>query len=150
MTQCSCVSVKSNDNNIDNPEEDIFQLIEPRRLDLQTDHLVRLDDNNIAEISFNGDWLPICGHWFWDNGNGADLFCQELGYQSGQLGDRTQLPREGIRIGRCNNGDTWPNCSSGCNDQSIGGTQCSDCRSGALAGIKINCDGKGFTKDGIF
>merc|ERR1712039_1111068 len=92
MTQCSCLSVESSDI-VDNPE-DIFDLIQPR-LDVQSDGLVRLDDNNIAEISFKGNWFPICGHWFWDNANGANLFCQKLGSQSGQLGDRTQLPREG-------------------------------------------------------
>ena len=103
---------------------------------------MKLGDDEVAEIFHNGTWTPICGHYFWDNSNGAKLFCQKLGYQSGQIDDRRiSLPRDGIRIGKCNQRDIWPNCSENCNDKSIGGSNliCGDCRSGAKAGIKINC-----------
>ena len=100
-----------------------------------------------AELFHNGQWYPICGHYFWDNGNGADLFCQQLGYQSGTIraestSHQVALPSGGIRIGKCNAGDTWPNCTGGCNNLSVGGTSCSDCREGAMAGLKIECESK--------
>ena len=52
---------------------------------------------------------------------------------------QVSLPRDGIRIGKCNEGDIWPYCTSGCNDKSIGNDQCSDCQSGSMAGILIDC-----------
>ena len=36
-----------------------------------------------VEILHGGQWHPICGHIFWDNNFGADLFCKILGYQFG-------------------------------------------------------------------
>ena len=112
--------------------------------------MVRLGDNEIAEILINGSWTPICGHWFWDNHDGAKMFCQQLGFSNGAIGDRITLPSDGFRIGKCKLGDVWPDCSSGCNDHSIGGTSCTavhddwychqcSCQSGAMAGITIHC-----------
>ena len=43
----------------------------------------RLNDKNIAEIYHNEKWIPICAHWFWNDNNGATLFCQQLGYEIG-------------------------------------------------------------------
>ena len=108
---------------------------------------VRLGDNGIAEIETTGadgvkGFKPICGHWFWDGTYGASLFCQSLGYPSGTIGDKIALPSDGVRIGGCQSPDTWPYCSKGCNDHSIGGTTDCDCQSGAMAGIKIHCTGK--------
>ena len=110
---------------------------------------VSVRQGETAELFHNGEWYPICGHWFWNNGNGADLFCQQLGYQSGTIraestSRQVALPSDGIRIGMCNAEDTWPHCTGGCNDLSVGGTPdtgCSDCREGAMAGLKIDCEG---------
>lgn len=35
------------------------------------------------EIGFNGQWYPICGHWFWNNNNGATTVCKALGFTTG-------------------------------------------------------------------
>ena len=35
--------------------------------------------NETSEVFFNGQWHPICGHSFWDNSHGAELFCHQLG-----------------------------------------------------------------------
>ena len=102
---------------------------------------MRHGDNEIAEFFINGAWTPICAHWFWNNENGAKLFCQELGFPSGTIGDTLTLPSDAVRIGQCELGDVWPDCSGGCNDHSIGGTSCSNCQSGASSGITINCHG---------
>ena len=100
----------------------------------------------VAEVFHNGQWYPICGHWFWNNGIGANLFCQQLGYNSGTIRSESTsasrqvaLPSDGIRVGKCNEGDTWLSCTGGCNDLSVGGDHCSDCQAGAMAGLKIDC-----------
>ena len=105
---------------------------------------VRLNNDEIAEIYQHGKWIPICGHWFWDNNNGATLFCQQLGYFSGivkeeSIAGQVPLPDDGFRIGECKTNDIWGQCTGSCNDHTTGGTHCSDCRSGAMAGLKIEC-----------
>ena len=105
---------------------------------------VRLNNDEIAEIYQHGKWIPICGHWFWGNNNGATLFCQQLGYFSGivkeeSIAGQVPLPDDGFRIGECKTNDIWGQCTGGCNDHTIGGTHCSDCRSGAMAGLRIEC-----------
>ena len=110
-------------------------------------HSVRLGSNQIAEVEFNGQWVPICGHYFWDNNVGASLFCQQLGYPSGKIEKRLKLPCDGLQVGRCNEGDNWLQCSHPkCNQLIIGG-QCNDspaiCTKGENAAISIHCDGSG-------
>ena len=109
---------------------------------------VRLNDNELAEIYQNGKWIPICGHWFWNNNKGATLFCQQLGYKIGivkqeSIARQVPLPDDGFRIGQCETNDIWGQCTGGCNDHTIGGTNwlCikSNCTSGAMAGLKIEC-----------
>merc|ERR1712079_1001453 len=43
--------------------------------------------NPNPEVYINGNYRPICGHFFWDNDNGADLFCKQLNsqYRSGEI-----------------------------------------------------------------
>ena len=105
---------------------------------------MRLNNNELAEIYQNEKWMPICGHWFWDNNKGASLFCQQLGYKIGivkqeSIARQVPLPDDGFRIGECKTNDIWGQCTGGCNDHTIGGTHCSDCRSGAMAGLRIEC-----------
>ena len=96
----------------------------------------------MPEVFQNSQWHPICGRWFWDNNIGASLFCQQLGFDSGTITSEQRtirLPRDGIRVGRCNIGDTWLSCTGGCNDLSVGGGQCSDCRTGVRSGVQVAC-----------
>ena len=83
---------------------------------------------------------------FWNNNNGANLFCQQLGFDFGTIRPESTsnqrqvaLPDDGIRIGQCNDGETWGSCTGGCNDLSVGGGHCSNCQAGVNAGIKIDC-----------
>ena len=46
---------------------------------------LRLGENQIAEVYIENKWVPICGHWFWNNNIGATLFCQEMGFESGYI-----------------------------------------------------------------
>ena len=34
------------------------------------------------EIYYGGSWYPVCGHYFWDDSNGATTLCQMMGFSS--------------------------------------------------------------------
>ena len=105
--------------------------------------LVRLGVNQIAEVYFNDEWVPICGHYFWDNDIGATLFCQQLGFKFGAINERLELPNDGLRVGRCDEGDPWLQCSR-CGQLQVGG-QCDagSCNKGQTAAVSINCFDEG-------
>ena len=108
-----------------------------------------MGSNDIAEVFYNGQWGPICGHWFWENDIGASLFCQELGFPSGKITKTLTLPSDGLRVGMCLEGDNWLQCSHPkCNQLIIGG-QCNDssavCTKGENAAVSIHCDGSGIS-----
>ena len=102
-----------------------------------------LRDGKFPEVFLNGKWSPICGHWFWDNNHGADLFCQKLDptFTSGTITKRRDKPLEsdGIRIGKCLGGDQWLGCSGGCNDLGTG-NGCAQCAAGQGASVEIHCE----------
>ena len=42
-----------------------------------------------------GSWGTVCGHWYWDNNNMADVVCRQLGFATGEIytfGHSSQLP----------------------------------------------------------
>ena len=96
----------------------------------------------------NGNWSPICGHWFWNNKYGATLFCQMLDpiYTSGIVKKHKEIPlaSDGMRIGQCTSNDnSLLSCTGGCNDLELGG-QCSNyhhskCGAGQGATVEIQC-----------
>ena len=93
-------------------------------------------------------WVPICGHYFWNNQIGASKFCQKMGYDYGRVtgkNDGTSYSEDAIKIGQCNVDDAGLQCSGGCNDYSIGGL-CyddinADCSAGKPVRINITCEG---------
>ena len=108
-----------------------------------TQQRLALRDGKFPEVLLNGKWSPICGHWFWDNNHGADLFCQKLNptFTSGTIIKRRDKPLEsdGIRIGKCLGGDQWLRCSGGCNDLGTG-NGCAQCSAGQGASVEIHCE----------
>ena len=54
------------------------------------------------------------------------------------------LPEDGLQVGECESGDSWLQCTGGCNSLNIGG-QCDQyagyCQKGKNAGVKIQCTG---------
>ena len=107
-----------------------------------------LRDGKFPEVFLNGKWSPICGHWFWDNDYGAELFCQKLDptYTHGTVTKRRDKPLEsdGIRIGKClsgdiRGGDKWLGCTGGCNDLGTG-NGCAQCAAGQGASVEIYCE----------
>ena len=92
--------------------------------------------------------MPICGHYFWDNHYGAMLFCEKMGYKSGKVsgkGAGQKYFQDSFKIGKCNDGDKWENCSGGCNEYESGG-KCDEswsgyCTKGQEVKITIECSG---------
>ena len=39
---------------------------------------MRLTEEKTPEVLWNRKWTPICGHLFWNNEYGPNLFCQRL------------------------------------------------------------------------
>ena len=98
------------------------------------------------EIYWNGKWTPICGHFFWDNDNGAKLFCQKLGLGNGKIKGEKQkgskLTEDAIRIGQCSDSDNQLfGCTGGCNELKVGGhcKEGSICTKGQSAKVQIEC-----------
>ena len=114
---------------------------------IQIKGLVRLGDHKIAEVYFNNQWFPICGHWFLDNNVGVNLFCQQLGFETGEIKEKQlKLLSDGLTIGQCLQGDTWLKCSQNdCNQLQVGG-QCKNggsCKKGQNAAVSIDCFNEG-------
>ena len=82
-----------------------------------------MTDDGTPFVFWNSQWYPICGHYFWDSNVGASLICQKFGYQSGRVFRKPEekYSVDSFKIGRCNPGDKWENCTGACNDYRIGG-----------------------------
>ena len=92
-------------------------------------------------------WVPICGHFFWDDQIGANKFCQKLGYNSGNVSKigSESYSVDAFKIGKCGKNDTLLECGEGCNDYDNSG-RCNDdrnldCSAGQPVKIKISCEG---------
>ena len=107
---------------------------------------VRLRDGGKPRVYWNNNWVPICGHYFWDNAHGATLFCKKMGYETGTVSDTgKRYSQDSLRIGKCNIGDALESCKGGCNDYKVG-KSCKNndsvkCGKGERVGISIKCQG---------
>ena len=109
---------------------------------------MKLEDDGTPLVYWGNTWMPICGHFFWDNQNGAKLFCEKMGYTSGKFSGRgsgQKYSLDSFKIGNCNDGDKWESCSGGCNEYEAGG-KCNDswgsyCTKGQEVKITIKCSG---------
>ena len=97
-----------------------------------------------------GMWWPICGQFFSENDNGAELFCQRLGYLHGSIDhskisdideDKLTIPMDAFMIGKCSENDTnLLKCNDKCNLRDIGGScEKESCSAGKGKRVKINC-----------
>ena len=111
---------------------------------------VRLLNDKYPEVFVTGKWRPICGHYFWDNNVGANLFCQQLGHPSGLVKGKgnTTLPSDGFRVGKCldynHRTDEWLKCDGGCNDLDFdfdlgGACDAYKCNAGYPSYMEIEC-----------
>ena len=99
-------------------------------------------------IYWRDSWVPICGHYFWNNQIGANKFCQKMGYHYGYIsgkGEQESYDIDSFKLGQCDSNDAWLQCSGGCNDNNIGGL-CHDdvnmnCSAGQPVKMNITCHG---------
>ena len=84
--------------------------------------------------------------------HGTKLFCQQLGFRTGfWTGDKKVLSTKSVCIGKCKQGDQWPNCTGADavvdeHKLNVGG-KCGDdhdgtCNEGEKVGLKIKCTGR--------
>lgn len=63
-------------------------------------------------LYYNGEWVPICGHYWWDNNHGCTTICSALGYTSGtRQHTRTVYDVNSIEVGKCNAGEDILSCT---------------------------------------
>ena len=110
----------------------------------------KLDADNIPHLFYGGKWSPICGHYFWNNQDGAKAFCQELGYTNGRLSEYDEYgegkyDQDAIEVGQCRSGESINSCTSSNNKYKKTGW----CKKGKEVKITISCEGhtKGTEKD---
>ena len=109
--------------------------------------------DNIPKIFWEGEFIGICGDGFWNNNNGASLFCKKLGYETGSI---TKIPGAGttmksLLIGSCTEDDTdLSTCKGGINNYTV--QEYSTCTTGNTYDIvctggtspkTISCEGEG-------
>lgn len=96
------------------------------------------------EVLVHNEWHEICGHWFWNNHNGATAVCNKFGFSKGYLQEErwedndwsgSYLLRNGIMIGQCNEGESLEGCSGNWNTYDVSG----GCMAGDAAGIAVTC-----------
>ena len=109
---------------------------------------VKLKPNGMAMIYHQNSWVPICGHYFWNNHIGANKFCQKIGFDSGRVSGKDEAKSysvDAFKIGQCNEDDVGLQCSGGCNDNNVGAVCTEDTNLGCSAGepvrIRIFCEG---------
>ena len=107
--------------------------------------------NGQPELFFKETWSPICGHWFWNNNNGADLFCKmkmHSSYATGRIttgekfGSKLPITSAGLLLGICREDDAdIGHCTGGNNwNKDKANTYCHAGRDDA--GLKIICEGE--------
>jgi hypothetical protein len=104
------------------------------------DYNVRMSNypRGVAEISMNGHWVPICGHFFWDNDEGATTFCKKLGYAAGiRHHTRQTFEVDSFEIGECGAGEALNACTLDNNYRSFTNW----CSAGNAIGVEIECTG---------
>ena len=116
-----------------------------------------LTEDNEPMIFYNNTWSPICGHYFWDNNYGANIFCQKLGYTNGTVSPKKEdrhlgvYLQDSLRVGKCRSSNSYlTSCSGGCNDLKIGGVcyenEEANCTAGQAVKITITCYGGSTTE----
>ena len=91
-----------------------------------------------VEVSYKGNWYPICGHYFWDNDHGASTLCKQLGFNSGkQSKTRAKFSVDAMPVGKCGASQRLNKCSLGGN--AWGNFSCGNgwCKKGTSIGVTV-------------
>jgi len=101
---------------------------------------VRLVDGR-PDIFWDGAWIPICGHHFWDDSVGAEIVCSMLGGSGGTVKNLgATYESDAMPVGRCQMGNLLTQCTmnegSPFGNLDYNGVQC---RMGEEVAIRIDC-----------
>ena len=105
----------------------------------------------VPEVLFEGKYYPICGHWFWNNTNGAKTFCNLLGFKNGiKANTNVAYSVDAMPVGQCKSGEALTKCTAGGN--AWGNFDVSDgwCKKGTNIGVTVTCDSPGMSRSCVF
>jgi len=102
--------------------------------DLQPLSSISQGEQFVPMVSYQGTFYPICGHWFWNDDNGASAFCRKLGFTNGiRYTVRDQYSTDALMVGTCSPGTTnFTNCN-----KDFGFI--SSCNAGSSIGVRVSC-----------
>ena len=102
-----------------------------------------LNTATTPEVLYLGEWYPVCGHYFWDNSDGAGTVCQQLGFASGKLTKTGAVySKNAMHVGKCAVGEALTACTKGGNAWGVFDVvKNSNCRRGERVGIEVTCSG---------
>ena len=96
----------------------------------------------VPEVMYNGQWSPICGHYFWNNDNGATTVCKALGFFGGtNTKTRTTYSTDAMPVGMCSAGQALTSCTMTASDNAWGNFEYNDgwCKAGTAVGVTVTC-----------
>merc|ERR1712166_1611066 len=97
----------------------------------------------VPEVMYDGQWSPICGHYFWNNNNGAATVCKALGFSGGtQQQTRRAYSTDSMPVGSCNAGESLTSCTAGGNGWGKFEYQNGWCKAGTSVSITVTCGAK--------
>merc|ERR1712086_847428 len=98
----------------------------------------------VPEVMSNGNWYPICGHYFWDNNDGATTVCQGLGYGGFSSGTRQHVrdtySADSMPVGECSAGQALTSCNHGGNGWGNLEYNGGWCKTGTQIGVTVTCN----------
>eukprot|EP00928_Gymnodinium_smaydae_P025510 TRINITY_DN20291_c0_g2_i1.p1 TRINITY_DN20291_c0_g2~~TRINITY_DN20291_c0_g2_i1.p1 ORF type:complete len:421 (-),score=84.88 TRINITY_DN20291_c0_g2_i1:51-1313(-) len=102
---------------------------------------VLLTGQGVPHMCKEGKFLPICGHYFWNNNNGAQIFCRQLGFSRGYI-EKTGVsyPVDSVLVQQCRSdrGESLQSCEGHPSTGTVGYSMCK-AHEGAGA-MRIVCD----------
>lgn len=99
-------------------------------------------------------WTTVCGHYFWDNDEGAKTACLKLGYEGGVIHKvTTGLSLDDTDVwysGGCNAGEAIGQCTGGIEEQCRNNRiNCGGCNRGTDADVEVECLGQRVVPDAV-
>ena len=96
----------------------------------------------MPEVLYQGKYYPICGHYFWDNNNGATIVCKMLGFDTGSYKKRMgKYNVDAMPVGDCKPGEKLTQCTGGGNAWGNFDDRDGWCKKGTKIGVEVICKG---------
>ena len=90
----------------------------------------------------SSQWWPICGHYFWNNDNGATTWCRMFGFAKGTKTITKEVLRaDAMPVGNCREGEPLTKCTAGENHFGDLEGYSGACRYGKKIGVTVSCYG---------